>query len=103
MNIHIKKGLDLPLDGVAKKQRIDLRTSVSCIALKPTDVLGFTPRLLVAVGDEVCAGQRLLVDKHDERIALTSPVDGIVKSMPKRIHLRSLITLIYPPTALAGG
>ncbi len=81
MNIHIKKGLDLPLDGVAKKQRIDLRTSVSCIAVKPTDVLGFTPRLLVAVGDEVCAGQRLLVDKHDERIALTSPVDGIVKSI----------------------
>ena len=78
--IKIKKGLDLPIDGAAQREIIDFR-SMERYAVKPTDVVGFTPRLLVAEGDTVVAGQPLLADKNDPRITLPSPVDGTVEAI----------------------
>ncbi len=78
--INIKKGLDIPLGGVAEKFIVDMRNAVR-YAVKPPDVVGFTPRLLVAEGDTVCAGQPLVEDKHDTRITLPSPVDGTVEAI----------------------
>ncbi len=78
--IKIKKGLDIPLEGGAEKQTVDLR-SVGWYAVKPADVIGFTPRLLVAEGDIVCAGQPLVADKNDERLTLPAPVDGVVEAI----------------------
>ena len=78
--IKIKKGLDIPLGGAAERRIIDART-IERYAVKPPDVVGFTPRLLVAEGDTVTAGQPLVQDKHDERLFLTSPVNGVVEAI----------------------
>ena len=78
--IKIKKGLDIPLDGTAERVVVDAR-SIERYAVKPPDVVGFTPRLLVAEGDKVTAGQPLVADKNDTRLSLPSPVDGVVKAI----------------------
>lgn len=79
--IKIRKGLDIPLGGEAEKSVIDLRGRVQRYAVKPTDVVGFAPRLRVAEGDRVAAGQPLVADKRDPRITLPSPVDGVVRAI----------------------
>ena len=79
-SIKIKKGLDIPLSGDAERIVVDMR-SESSFAVKPPDVVGFTPRLLVAEGDEVVAGQPLVEDKRDPRLTLPSPVGGKVKAI----------------------
>ena len=78
--ITIRKGLDIPMDGAAELRLTDAR-SISTYAVKPTDFVGLTPRLVVEEGDTVNAGDALFVDKHDERIRFTSPVDGKVKAI----------------------
>lgn len=78
--IKIKKGLDLPISGVAERHVTDARC-IALYAVKPTDVTGFTPRLLVAEGDIVEAGQPLLADKNDQRLTLPSPVSGTVTAI----------------------
>ena len=78
--INIKKGLDLPISGAAERCITDAR-HIATYAVKPTDFVGMVPRLLVAEGDSVKAGDALFCDKKDERIRFTSPVDGTVKSV----------------------
>ena len=78
--IKIKKGLDIPLGGTPEREILDLR-GVERYAVKPPDVVGFTPRLLVSEGDTVKAGQPLVQDKHDERLFLPSPVSGTVEAI----------------------
>ena len=79
-DIKIKKGLDIPLGGIPEREILDLR-AVERYAVKPPDVVGFTPRLLVAEGDTVIAGQPLVQDKRDERLFLPSPVSGTVEAI----------------------
>ena len=79
-HINIKKGLDVPLPGIPERHITDLR-SIDLYAVKPADVVGFTPRLAVAEGDTVCAGQPLVTDKRDTRHYLPSPVDGVVHAI----------------------
>ena len=55
--------------------------SITTYAVKPTDFVGLTPRLVVEEGDAVNAGDALFVDKSDERIRFTSPVSGQVKAI----------------------
>ena len=78
--ITIRKGLDLPIGGVAELRLTDAR-SITDYAVKPTDFVGLTPRLLVEEGDAVATGDTLFCDKHDERIRFTSPVNGHVKAI----------------------
>ena len=78
--IKVKKGLDIPLGGVPERHIVDAR-SIERYAVKPPDVVGFTPRLLVAEGDNVCAGQSVVADKNDPRLTLPSPVDGVVEAI----------------------
>ncbi len=78
--ITIRKGLDLPIDGKAELRLTDAR-SITTYAIKPTDFVGLTPRLLVEEGTVVCKGDALFVDKQDERIKFTSPVSGRVKAI----------------------
>lgn len=78
--IKIKKGLDIPIGGKPEKRVVDAR-SIRCYAVKPADVIGMNPRLQVAEGDHVAAGQTVVADKNDERLALTSPVDGVVHAI----------------------
>ena len=78
--IKIKKGLDIPLGGTPERHIVDAR-SIERYGVKPPDVVGFTPRLLVAEGDSVSAGQPLVADKNDPRLTLPSPVDGVVETI----------------------
>ncbi len=73
-------GLDIPLGGAAERRIVDAR-SIGRYAVKPPDVVGFVPRLLVAEGDSVKAGQPLVEDKNDPRLTLPSPVDGVVEAI----------------------
>ncbi len=91
--IKIKKGLDLPLGGDAERQVVDAR-AIDRYAVKPTDVVGFVPRLLVAEGDTVCAGQPLMADKADPRITLPSPVDGVVGAIVRGEKRRLLEVVV---------
>ena len=95
--IKIKKGLDIPVGGVPEREILDLR-GVERYAVKPPDVVGFTPRLLVAEGDTVVAGQPLVQDKHDERLFLPSPVSGTVETIV-RGEKRKLMEIIVCRTS----
>mgnify|MGYP002623200219 CR=1 FL=1 len=78
--VKIKKGLDIPLSGVAGGF-VETVDDVSACALFPADYIGLTPRLLVQEGDWVTAGTPLICDKHDVRQGLFSPVTGRVKAV----------------------
>lgn len=91
--IKIKKGLDIPLGGIPERETLDLR-GVERYAVKPPDVVGFTPRLLVAEGDTVVAGQPLVQDKRDERLFLPSPVSGTVESIVRGEKRRLLEVMV---------
>ncbi len=78
--ITIRKGLDLPINGAAELRLTDAR-SITTYAVKPTDFVGLTPRLLVEEGDTITVGDALFCDKNDERIRFTSPVSGQVKAI----------------------
>ena len=99
--IKIKKGLDIPLDGSAERFVVDMR-SAECYAVKPPDVVGFTPRLLVAEGDTVTAGQPLVEDKHDPRITLPSPVNGTVEAIV-RGEKRKLLEVVVSRKSSASS
>ena len=95
-DIKIKKGLNIPLDGIPEREILDLR-GVERYAVKPPDVVGFTPRLLVAEGDTVTAGQPLVQDKRDERLFLPSPVSGTVEAIV-RGEKRKLLEIVVRTT-----
>jgi len=77
--IKIKKGLDLNLKGRAENTLSEVL--VQSYAVKPTDYIGITPKLMVKEGDRVMAGSPLFFAKHNEKILFTSPISGIVTSI----------------------
>ena len=103
--ITIRKGLDLPVDGTAELRLTDAR-SITTYAVKPTDFVGLTPRLVVEEGDTVHVGDALFVDKHDERIRFTAPVDGHVKAIvrgEKRKLLEVVVEADFKPAGSMGS
>jgi Na+-transporting NADH:ubiquinone oxidoreductase subunit A len=78
--IHLKRGFDIQLDGAAKKEIKDTALSVS-IDVKPPDFKYLMPKLLVAQGDEIEAGQALFFDKNRPTIKFSAPVSGIVSEI----------------------
>jgi len=93
--IKIRKGLDISIVGAAEKIVVRQETLGSC-ALKPTDFVGLTPRLLVAEGDSVQAGTPLFCDKADEQILFTSPVSGTVTTIT-RGERRAITEVVVTP------
>lgn len=75
--IRIRRGLDIRLKGHAEKVLVQTDPA-KVVAIKPTDIHGLTPKLLVKAGDKVQAGSPLFYDKYNERIVFTSPVSGEV-------------------------
>ena len=103
--ITIRKGLDIPISGAAELRLTDAR-SITTYAVKPTDFVGLTPRLLVEEGQAVLKGDALFVDKHDERIRFTSPVDGHVKAIvrgEKRKMLEVVVEADFKSAGSAGS
>jgi len=79
-HIKLKKGLDIKLYGEAEKIFYNSLKIGKC-AIKPTDFIGLTPKLLVKEGDFVESGTPILFDKNNEIIKITSPVSGTVSSI----------------------
>jgi Na+-transporting NADH:ubiquinone oxidoreductase subunit A len=75
--IHIKKGLDLPING-RPSQTIEAGPQVTKVALTGFDYVGMKPTMLVKVGDTVKTGQPLLSCKKVEGVLYTAPVNGKV-------------------------
>ena len=90
--IKIKKGLDLPMEGAAEC-RVSDACDIVTFAVKPTDYVGLVPRLLVAEGDKVSAGDALICDKNDDRIKFVAPVDGEVQAVV-RGEKRKLLAVV---------
>ena len=99
--ITIRKGLDLPISGAAELCLTDAR-SISTYAMKPTDFVGLTPRLLVEEGDAVAVGDPLFCDKNNERIRFTSPVSGHVKAIV-RGEKRKLLEVVVEADYKSAG
>lgn len=79
-NIVLKKGLDIPVSGAAESV-LSKTVSPDIVAVEPTSLKGFTPRLLVKEGDKVLAGSPVMADKKNADILLASPVSGTVKEI----------------------
>ncbi|MHC1703048.1 MAG: Na(+)-translocating NADH-quinone reductase subunit A [Tenuifilaceae bacterium] len=75
--IKIKKGLNIPLKGSPTKN-IESSFHSRTFAVKPSDFIGFQPKLLVKPGDRVLAGTPVFYHKLNEKIVITSPVSGEV-------------------------
>ena len=76
-NIYLKKGLDLPISGVAAQNTKKVIVP-DVVAVKPTDFRGLVPKLLIREGDKVLAGTPILADKMSQNILFASPVSGTV-------------------------
>ena len=99
--ITIRKGLDIPIDGAAEQRVTDAR-NITTYAVKPTDFVGLTPRLLVEEGQIVATGDALFCDKRDERIRFTSPVGGKVKAVV-RGEKRKLLEVVVEADYKSAG
>ena len=100
-NIVLKKGLDIPIDGVAALETIKTVTP-DVVAVKPTDFKGFAPRLLVKEGDKVLAGSPVLADKQNPDILLTAPVSGTVQEI-SRGDKRKLLAVVIKADGSNGS
>lgn len=80
--IKIRKGFDIPLDGVAEK-KIAGDCQFSLFGIRPADFPGLIPKLAVRPGDQVSAGSTLFTDKKNPEVKFTSPVSGIVISVER--------------------
>lgn len=78
--IRIKKGLDVPIDGVPA-QMMKYGASVGSVALVALDYVGMKPRFAVAEGDHVKLGQLLFEDKRTPGVRFTAPGCGTVTSI----------------------
>ena len=92
-NIHLKKGLDIPMKGAAA-QKVVKTVVPDTVALKPTDFKGLVPRLLVKEGDRVLAGSPILCDKQNPDILFTSPVSGTVAEVVRGDKRKLLAVLV---------
>ena len=76
--IKLRRGLDIRLAGVAKKEKVAISVG-SVFALQPDDFQGVKPKVVVKEGDKVKAGDALFVNKAYPEVKFASPVSGTVK------------------------
>ena len=79
-DIKIRRGLDIPLKGLAPEST-PIAYSSKLYAVQPPDFRLMKPRLLIEEGDSIQCGSPIIQNKLDERIVLVSPVSGTVKSI----------------------
>mgnify|MGYP002625840123 CR=1 FL=1 len=78
--IRLHKGLDLHLAGEAQKKVLQT-LEPDTVSVRPSDYRSMVPKLLVAEGDAVLAGQLVFLDKKRPQIGFASPVSGTVKAI----------------------
>lgn len=94
--IKIKKGLNIPLNGVAEKLTTQVPYQGSLFAIRPTDFTNLTPKPIAKEGDKVLAGDVLFTDKYRTDIKITAPVSGVLKSI-LRGERRKILEFIIEP------
>ncbi len=78
--IRIKRGKDIHLVGEAESSISEYNTP-NVVAIKPTDVVGLNPKLLLKEGAQVKAGTPLFHEKTNDRIVFPSPISGVVSEI----------------------
>lgn len=81
-SIRIRKGLDIKLQGEAEKV-LATPDMPDVVAIKPTDFVNLTPKMVLKVGDKVKAGTIIFYDKYNEAIKYASPVSGEIASIER--------------------
>ena len=79
MEFRIRKGLDIRLDGEARREVRPLETVRYYVS--PSDFRWLKPQLLVQAGSEVAVGTPLFASKEDERVVVVSSVKGTVREI----------------------
>lgn len=93
--IKLKKGFDIMMQGVAEHIFIQ-NPMPETVALKPTDFVGMTAKMVVKEGDTVLAGDPLFIDKNRPEITFVSPVSGTVTAV-NRGERRCLLNVVVKP------
>ena len=75
VQIKLKKGADIKLQGVASRIKVDAPAS-DIVAIKPSDFHGVIPKLILREGAKVKAGTPIFFDKENDKIKFSSPVSG---------------------------
>lgn len=89
MKIRISKGLNLPIAGAVES--LDARTvATERVAVVPDDYPGFVPKVDVAPGDIVKAGDTLMHDKNHPQLCLVAPAAGRVAEVRRGERRRLL-------------
>lgn len=92
--IRIKKGLDIPLEGVPSSD-VSADKKPTLFAVSPDDFPGQVWKAVVKAGDNVQAGEPLMVDKVSGKIQLVSPVSGKISEVRRgeRRHIEFISIL----------
>lgn len=93
MELKIKRGLDLRLEGAADPAAATQNVAVTTVAVSPDDFAGFVPKTCVHAGDKVRIGDPLMYNKTDEAVKLVSPVTGTVTAVERgaRRHIDRIV------------
>ncbi len=79
--IKLKKGLNIKLQGEAKKVLIENKYTPTLFAICTNDYVGLKPRLAIKEGSEIKSGEPLLYDKQHQNVKIVSPVSGTIKNI----------------------
>jgi NADH:ubiquinone oxidoreductase, Na(+)-translocating, A subunit len=90
--IKLKKGLNIKLKGEPKTMYGDVEKP-TLYAVKPSDFIGITPKLVAKEGDKVKIGSPLFLDKNRPEIQFVSPVSGTVLAI-NRGEKRKLLNVV---------
>jgi Na+-transporting NADH:ubiquinone oxidoreductase subunit A len=80
MQIKIRKGLNIPLEG-QPEQTISAGNEIRSVALLGPDTIDLKPRMEVREGERVRLGQVLFSDKQNPGVVFTSPGSGVVTAI----------------------
>ena len=94
MDITLKKGLNIPLKGEAKKE-INTYNPTNSFAIYPKDFHGITPKLACKEGDEVFLGQPLFYSKSNPEIMFVSPSSGRINKIVRGARRKILSIDLY--------
>ncbi len=91
--IKIKKGLDLPIQGVPEQAIYDA-PPVRSVALLGNDYIGMKPTMVVREGDRIKTGDILFSDKKTVGVNYTSPASGKVVAVNRGAKRKFLSVVI---------
>jgi len=94
--IKMKGGLDVPLHGSVKNNKLD-KVYTKFSAVLADDYFGLKPKILVREGDHVLKGDPLLEDKTNPGFTVNSPVNGEIREI-NRGDKRALVSIVINKT-----